>query len=577
MAVTVTEIRPGAYFDSIILMQLQVGMVALAGVEDAGAVMGTPANKALLEEADLLTDEARSSGQDDLIFVVRAATAEQAQTGLSAVDNIIKNRRRRTSQQFRPKSLRSAAENAPEASTVMISVPGRYAFEVAKEALELGKHSFIFSDNVSVADELTLKTLGRQKGLLVMGPDCGTAILGGAGLGFANRVRAGNIGLIGASGTGLQAVTAAIHELGGGVSQAIGTGGRDLKAAIGAITSQQSLAYFAADPETEVLVLISKPPEAAVATQLLQVASELAKPVVVNFLGYPPPGSQIGNLHFANSLQEAAALSVKLAESTGEAISNSGSTAGSTISSKVASKVASKPTMKPLQPGTFLRGLFSGGTLAYEAVLGLQNFLYPLLTNVPIRSEQRLADVTRSQDHAILDLGEDQFTVGRLHPMMDNDLRIRRIRQEAADGTTGMLLIDVVLGEGSHPDPASELAPVLEPLAAKMPVLAIVIATDADPQAVDDQVAALEAVAVVVVRSVNEAVALIAATVVATQHEAAGPVPELTAPFSAINVGLETFAESLESQGFEATQVDWRPPAGGNQKMMDILAKLKAK
>jgi FdrA protein len=550
-----TEVRQGAYFDSIILMQLQVGMVAIEGVEDAGAVMGTRANKALLEEADLLTPEAAASGQDDLIFVVRADTAEQAQAGMDAIDTILNNRQRRTGQSFHPKSLNSAADSAPEASTVIISVPGRYAFGVAREALELGRHAFIFSDNVSIEDEKTLKQTARSRGLLVMGPDCGTGILGGAGLGFANRVRSGRIGVIGASGTGLQAVTAAIHELGSGVSQAVGTGGRDLKAEIGAITTHQSLDYFAADPETDVVVLISKPPQAAVAADVLRHASQLKKPVVVNFIGYPPPGEKIGNLHFVASLQGAAALSVEL--------------------------VNSGVKTPPLEPGfrlpahKRLRGLFSGGTLAYEAVLGLQNFLHPLFTNVPIHPDQRISDVTRSKEHTVLDLGEDDFTVGRLHPMMDNDLRIRRMRQEAADPDTGLMLIDVVLGEGSHPDPAAELGPVIRDIAAAVPVIALVIGTGDDPQDTAAQCEALVAAGAIVVRSVNAATELIAAALELTAEQTY-PVPELPAPFAAINVGLETFAESLTSQEFAATHVDWRPPAGGNQKMMDILAQLKA-
>ncbi len=591
-----SQIRPGVYFDSIVLMQLQVALANQDGVEDAGAVMGTETNKALLKEAGLLSPEAQQAGPDDLVFVVRAGAEQQAALALAEIDSILSRRRKTTAGQFRPKSLRSASGALPEADWVLISVPGRYAAKVAQEGLEMGKHIFLYSYNVSLQEEIQLKQAGRERGLLVMGPDCGTAIINGFGLGFANRVRRGRVGLIGASGTGLQAVSVGIHNRGGGISQAIGTGGRDLKAEVGGSTTLQALDMLGRDGDSDVLVLISKPPEPELATRVINAAAALARPVVVNFLGHAAPARQMGNIHFAATLQHAAELAVQLSDQA-ESAAGSGRAADPSATSELGSANPDATGAPP--PRAWLRGLFSGGTLAYEAVNALQNFLHPLYTNVPLRESQRIANAARSQAHTILDLGEDEFTVGRLHPMMDNDLRIRRLRQEASDPDVGVLLLDVVLGEGAHPDPAAELGPVIAEITATgVETVVILVGTADDPQDYDSQAERLSQAGASLFQSVTEAVGYL----VSRGPEVAGesgnlqareasrkwspggpglriepPVAPLPASFAAINVGLESFYDSLISQGAAAIQVDWRPPAGGNERMLDILARLKSK
>jgi len=266
------EIRPGIYFDSIVLMQLQRKLAALPGIEDAGVVMATPANKELLEGFELLSSEGVQAGPDDLLIVVKSDDEKAAVDAISQVDQLLQEKRTAISQAFRPHSLSMAVKQLPDAAWVLVSTPGRYAANVVKEALDLGKNVFLYSDNVTLDDEIMLKQKARDKGLLVMGPDCGTAIINGVGLGFANRVRVGAIGVVGASGTGMQAITTQIHNLGGGISQAIGTGGRDLKAEVGGITAIQGLELLAQDEDTKVIVLVSKPPADKVATKLLAAA-----------------------------------------------------------------------------------------------------------------------------------------------------------------------------------------------------------------------------------------------------------------------------------------------------------------
>src|SRR5512138_1232087 len=250
MTFTCADARAGTYYDSVVLMQLQRSLLGLPDVLDAGVVMAPPANRQLLATNGLLS-ESISAGPDDLLIVVKASSEGAAVDAIGKVDELLAVRRSsREAQDFRPHSLNTAVSQLPDARWVLVSVPGRYAAEVARHALALDRHVFLYSDNVSLDDEISLKQSAWEKGLLVMGPDCGTAVINGVGFGFANRVRRGPIGLVGASGTGLQAVTSHIHNLGSGVSQAIGTGGRDLRTEVAAITALQSLGLLASDPQT---------------------------------------------------------------------------------------------------------------------------------------------------------------------------------------------------------------------------------------------------------------------------------------------------------------------------------------
>jgi len=572
MAVTEVEIRSGTYHDSVVLMQLQRSLSSLPDVLDAGVVMGTEANKDILAQSDMLTETARRALSDDLVIVVRAADSAAARSGLSQVDSLLARRRSTIEQEYRPKSLETAAEMLPEARWALISVPGRYAAPLAREVLGLGKNVFLYSDNVPLEEEVALKSMAELNGLLVMGPDCGTAIIGGVGLGFANQVRRGPIGIVAASGTGLQQVSARIHQLGSGITHALGTGGRDLTEAVGAVTARQGLDLLSRDPETKVIVLVSKPPSPKVASELLQSARSAGKPVVIDFIGFASALRTIDNLHFTSTLDEAADLAVQLASD-----HTSAGRQGMNDPDRFA-------------PGQrYLRGLFSGGTLAYEALLILQGYLPYVYSNVPIDKEHRLANSSVSQEHTIVDLGEDEFTVGRLHPMMDNDLRLRRLRQEARDPEVAVILLDVVLGHGSHPDPAGELAPAIaeartmaRAAGRTLEVVAVVVGTDEDPQDLEAQLRQLKEAGARVetsnqaaVRYCGHLLSELNPTPSAEQHYPVD-LSVLQQPLAAINIGLETFAESLTAQQAPVVHVDWSPPAGGNERLMAILAKMKS-
>ncbi len=557
MTVLKTDVRPGGYHDSIVLMQLQAALAELPGVLDAGAVMATTDNRALLAANDLLPEEAVQAGPGDLLVVVKAETENAAAEALSRVEALLVRGGGDAGDEYVPRSLESAIRILPAARWALISVPGRFAARAAGEALDRGLHVFLYSDNVSIADEVALKQRAVAAGRLMMGPDCGTAWINGIGLGFANRVRRGSIGLVGASGTGLQAICSHVHALGSGVSHAIGTGGRDLDAEVGAMTCQQGLDLLARDPGTDVIVMVSKPPVPSVARSVLAAARSTGKPVVVHFLGFPPPARRLGLLHFATSLPEAAWMAVELSKP------------GATTET---------PGEVVCAPG-YLRGLFSGGTLASEAVLALANFLEPLHSNMKRESVRSLETVSRSEAHTILDLGADEYTVGRLHPMIDSDLRVRRIAQETADPEVGLILLDVVLGDGAHPDPASELAPAIADARRTRDVefVVVVVGTDEDPQGLESQVDALTGAGALVFEDLTNALShvvdrlggLVASAVPRVALEV------LTAPVAAVNIGLESFSASLTDQGAEVVHVEWRPPAGGDDRLLAILDKLR--
>lgn len=577
MTVIEVEIRSGAYYDSVILMQLQRSLVELPGVLDAGVVMGTEANKELLAQSDLMSPEVQAAVADDLVIVVKGEDKDSAQAAIESVDELLSARRGAgMDQEYLPKSLETAVKMLPEAQWVLVSVPGRFAAGVARQSLRFGKHVFIFSDNVPLQDEIELKKLAAEKGLLVMGPDSGTAIINGVGLGFANHVRHGPIGIVAASGTGLQQLSARIHQLGGGVTQAIGTGGRDLTEAVNAITARQGLELLSRDPDTKVIVLISKPPSSKVADDLVRTARQLGKPVVLYFIGYATSIHVVDNVYFATTFDETAKLAIRLS------------------SSAPILESASEGNIERFAAGQrFLRGLFSGGTLAYESMLILKNYLPAVYSNAPLDKEFRLQDSLVSQAHTIIDLGEDEFTVGRLHPMMDNELRIRRLEVEANDPQVAVILLDVVLGYGAHPNPAGELAPTIAKVKEKakeagryLEVVAVVCGTDEDPQDFDLQIKLLREAGVVVETSNDASVRHVGQLVRALDPElsdtdsAAFAGLDLDAfkqPLAAINVGLASFTESLLSQNAGVIQMDWRPPASGNEKLMAILERMKSK
>ncbi|HLN60307.1 MAG TPA: succinyl-CoA synthetase subunit alpha [Symbiobacteriaceae bacterium] len=438
-----TRILPNRYADSVSLMAASQELAALPGVAQAMITMGTPLNKEQLERVGLLTPEAAAAGPGDLIIAVAGAGAEAAVARAEALLTPARSGAAADTE-APPRTIRTAVKATPDATVALISVPGAYAALEARHALEAGLDVMLYSDNVPLEAEVALKQLAREKGLLLMGPDCGTAILDGVGLGFANAVRRGAIGIVAASGTGAQEVACLVHQLGAGISQIIGTGGRDLTAAVGGLMTLEGLRRLDADPATDVIVLVSKTPDPGAAGRIQ--TAPCRKPVVRCFLGG------------ATSLDQAAAEAVAIA--TGR---NPGDC-------EAALGYSHPLPVMPLRAGCRkVQGLFSGGTLCQQA-----------------------RQILTGAEHRLLDLGDDLYTVGRPHPMIDPTLRTQSLRAAAADPSTAVILIDVVLGHGAHPDPAGALAPAIrEAVAQGVPVAASVTGVAEDPQGLEVQVARL--------------------------------------------------------------------------------------
>jgi succinyl-CoA synthetase alpha subunit len=473
-------------------MAISGKIAALPGVAEAVVVMASASNKELLAGVGLLTEAVAAGDANDLVIAVRAADDAVAGQALAVADGMLGKQVAEQKSAARFATLQSAVRSLPAANLAIVSVPGEFAAREAKAALEAGLHVMMFSDNVSLDDEIKLKEYAHRQGLLLMGPDCGTAIINNVGLCFANAVAGGDIGVIGASGTGTQEITVLIDRLGGGLSQVLGTGGRDLSAAVGGIMMLDCLAALAADAATRIIVLVSKPPAPAVAAKILAAAENCGKPVVVCFLGgdaaaTPPPG-----IYFARTLEDAARAAVALAKGQQPAAGFCQHPALATLAAAAKAKLA---------PGQrAVRGLFCGGTLCQEAkyIIGGQG----------------------GGEHRFLDLGDDAYTVGKPHPMLEPALRLPYILQQAEDPAVAVLLLDVVLGYGAHADPAGVTAPAIA--AAKetarragrhLEVIAYTCGTEADRQQRSAQEAKLAAAGACLAKS-NARAAYLAAAIV---------------------------------------------------------------
>ena len=503
------KVFPNLYKDSVSLMQLTAQLREREGVAQASCVMATPANLAQLKDADLAIDVAPSPS--DLLVVVRGEP-QACDDAIAAAQENLQSKKAATGGgeasafELPLTSIALGVEVEPGADLALISVPGDYAAAEAMKALALGLHVMMFSDNVSIAEERAIKTAARARGLLVMGPDCGTAIVNGVPLGFANVVRRGDIGLVAASGTGLQEVTCRIHNLGSGISQALGTGGRDLKEEIGGITMLQGLAALAADPQTRVIALVSKPPAPAIARKI-EAAAAAGKPVVIHFLGGMPEGTHKGIVG-ARSLREAADFAVALARGEPARAGNDA------LDAKAVAAVEARATkMAPSQ--TAVRGLFTGGTFCYEAQLAFLDRGLACSSNAPAHGATQY-DGKRG-GHVFLDLGDDDYTRGRPHPMIDPSERNAMVRAQGTEPQTAAIVFDVVLGYGAHADPAAPLAEALidaQRLAAaggrSLALIGHVCGTDGDQQGKAKQVQQLERAGALIVGSNIEAAALAA-------------------------------------------------------------------
>lgn len=512
-------LRPNLYKDSVALMRIAQSVLAQPGVSGCTLLMGTPANRAILADAGLDRPELAKARPSDLMIVVEADDDEAVARAREAIEQRLQGdegARVQASDAARPvRAITLAHAHDPQAALVQISVPGPYAAAEAMKALRRGLHVFLFSDNVPLEQERAIKALARDKGLLVMGPDCGTAIVDGVPIGFANVVRKGGIGLVGASGTGLQEVSCRIHALGQGVRHALGTGGRDVSAEVGGISMCRAIDLLAADAATQAIVIVSKPPAPKVASDVLARLRACDKPAVVLFLGADLGAERLPDRIVAvGTLDDAARAAVALLDRSQRR----------TADDEPLERAAAEAGR--LAPGQrYVRGLYSGGTFCTEAQLLWRARGMRVQSNAPVDAAAALQEGER-REHVALDLGADEFTVGRPHPMIDPAARVARVLAEARDPATAALVLDVVLGYGAHDDPAGALAPAIEQARAHcaqagrhLPVVTFVCGTEDDPQSLSAQQAKLVAAGAIVLPG-STAAARFAAAI--AQRAAAG-------------------------------------------------------
>jgi FdrA protein len=493
--IVINQVRRGFYLDSVALMRISVEIAALPGVDGASLMIGSDSNKRILDEAGLLAEPGHSAGPDDLIIALRAPDQDAADRGLAAVAAALARapKTARGLGEWRPRTLDAAVATLPAAKLVLISVPGEFAASEAMKALRRGLHVMIFSDNVPIAQERALKQTAKARGLLVMGPDCGTALLAGIPLGFANEVARGSIGAVAASGTGLQEFSVLVAGGGGGLSHGIGVGGRDLSDDIGGITTLMAIDALEEDPETNRIVLISKPPGPATARTVLARLAQCRKPVTVCFLGLESDvdlPAQLGRAHTIKAAAESAL---------GRRYNREQSAAMRQAKEAAAALSAER---------RWIYGLYTGGSLCAEAQVLVRAADLSFQSNAPIPGARALEEHPGAI-HTLLDLGADEYTIGRPHPMIEPAVCTDVLAQTLRRPDVAVVLLDVVLGYGAHADPAGAVAQTIAHSETSHPVIvASVCGTDADPQNYSQQVRKLEQVGVIVAASNAEAAEL---------------------------------------------------------------------
>ena len=575
-----TVIKKNSYQDSINLMLLTNSINTLAGITKCSIMMGTDANKDILKYSELLTFEAESAAPNDMIIVVETSDEKIVENVLSETDKFLNNLavKRKNNSALSVTSIGAALEEMPDANLALFSIPGEYAADEIEKALDKGLNVFSFTDNISLEDEVRLKKKAHEKGLLLMGPDCGTGIISSIPIAFTNVVRPGNIGIVGASGTGIQEVITIIDRLGGGVVHAIGTGGRDLSEEVNAVTVRDAILGLEYHEPTDVIVVISKPPAKKVRDEIVELLHSVTKPVVAIFLGEKPDHHE-GNVYLAHTLEEAAMIALDLAKNR-------------PVKPNYMEDIKYE-VKTPLALDKTVKGLYSGGTLAAEAGMLITEALgLGKLT-------KKEGYILNANGYEVMDLGDDIYTQGKPHPMIDPEIRIKKIREYGSDENTGVILLDCVLGYGSHPDMAGALADAIKAAiqtakenGRELYFVATVCGTEYDPQSYQASIRTLQECGVLVEDSNAKAVRLALKLkgidfkevdkYVVERHAEKKALPKvsdsvidlLNSKPRIVNIGLTSFTESILAYGGSTVQYDWKPAAGGNKKLIKILNQL---
>lgn len=481
----VVKIVKNRYIDSVSLMALSTKANEIEGVSKVIIAMATEMNKEVMRNEGLANELVEKAGASDLVITMQVKDGSDGEAVINEIETLLdKKEKIETSVSERTfNTIKDAADHYEDANLALISVNGHYATREALQALEAGLNVMLFSDNISVEDEVMLKDLALEKGLLMMGPDCGTAIINNIGLGFANKVRKGNIGIVGASGTGSQEIAVRIHEFGGGISQLLGTGGRDLKAEVGGKMMLAGIDALANDPDTDVIVLVSKTPDQVIKEKIIDTVKKIDKPVVVWFAGELET-CQDDNVYFVDMSKNAALRAVELA-----------GIDTSTLDLHPLNLPLIAEVREKLNPDQkYIRGLFTGGTLASEAYYITKEKYDNVYSNTTSEPAHQIKNLNQSEGHTFIDFGADEYTDGKPHPMIDPSSRLERFRQEVKDPEVGVILLDFVIGFGAHEDPVGFMAEEIVQAKQKaeqeghhLEIIGYILGTDLDSQNLEEQ------------------------------------------------------------------------------------------
>lgn len=496
-------IRRNLYRDSLQLLHITDQAKKLAGVEDAVIAMATRTNKDLLRQLGLITADGARADPNDMILAFRLSNQMQLNTTMDSLERLLfgasEFSRNNTNNDSRFFDVDAALHEDNSFNLAIVSIPGQFARETVMKLLEHGIHVQLFSDHVSLTTEIDLKRYAHRKGLFLLGPGAGTSIINGKAIAFANVVRRGNVGIVASAGTGLQEVSVLLDKVGLGVSQGLGVGGSDVSKEVGGVMLIDSLRALEQDKNTSIIVLIAKNPDPHVKRKVVRIIGMgITKPVIMCFLGTPNSNSFTDkSIHDAMTLHAAVSTAARVVRKGANM-----SPISMTLEEVEKSIQSARSEMNHDQK--YVRGLYTGGTLAHETLLVFRETIGGAFSNSPLSPEFNLVNIAKSVGDTILDMGDESFTAGRAHPMIDPTLRRLRILQEAKDKSVGIIALDFMLGYGSHPDPAGALSEDIRSArefaqreGRYIAVLGHVCGTGADPQSLEGQEAKLRSAGVI--------------------------------------------------------------------------------
>jgi len=439
MIVNIT--KKNFFRDSVQMMQFSQQLKDEQGVIDAAIVMGTDLNKNTLKKMGLLTEDGISATENDTLITINCQDENSLNNAVQKAEQLLTSDITKSKNEFN--DLSSALDAFDNANMASLSIPGQFVKEMATELIRKQLHLFVFSDHVPLEDEILLKNLALENNVLFMGPEAGTSILNGTVFGFGNRIRSGSVGIIGASGTGIQESSTMIDLFGEGISHAIGVGGRDLRNDIGGMMTMKTMEVFEDDPNTKAVLLVSKPVGDDVRNKIINKINNFSKKnYVLCLIGDNENREDSAKIKFSKSIQISVLKILKYVND--DAYKKIKDVVRKQVDDSI--KLAKSLSSDLNNDQRFVRGFFAGGTLCYESKIILEQMIGKVYSNLSSDDEYSIKGNAASKENTLIDFGEEEFTSARPHPIIDPLLRKNRILEDADDPNVGVIIIDIICG-----------------------------------------------------------------------------------------------------------------------------------